>query len=137
MRTPIVRFRIEFAKDCHVGPGKIGLLEAIRECGSLSQAARNMGMSYRRAWLLVDSLRGAFREPVTLASTGGKGGGGAQVTKFGEALIDGYRELERDFAALAARRLQAILPAVTSGAVANTKLRPHLAAPRRKKAPTT
>src|ERR1700683_2147387 len=113
MATPVVRFRIDFADHSSVGPGKICLLEAIRDAGSLSQGARNIGMSYRRAWLLVESLKQSFREPVTLASTGGKDGGGMLVTEFGEALINNYRELERDFATLAARRLHAIIPTVT------------------------
>jgi molybdate transport system regulatory protein len=69
-------------------------------------------MSYRRAWLLVNSLKQSFREPVTVASTGGKDGGGMLVTEFGDALISNYRELERDFATLAARRLHAIIPTV-------------------------
>jgi molybdate transport system regulatory protein len=109
MATPVVRFRIDFAEHSSIGPGKIGLLEAIRDSGSLSQGARNMGMSYRRAWLLVESLRQSFREPVTVASTGGKDGGGMLVTEFGDALIRNYRDLERDFATLAARRLRAVI----------------------------
>ena len=112
MTAPGVRFRIDFAKNSSVGPGKIRLLEAIRDSGSLSRAARSIGMSYRRAWLLVNSLKQSFREPVTLASTGGKDGGGMLVTEFGDALISNYRELERDFATLAARRLHAIIPTV-------------------------
>jgi molybdate transport system regulatory protein len=72
MAGPVVRFRIDFAEHSSIGPGKIRLLEAIRDSGSLSQGARNIGMSYRRAWLLVESLRQSFREPVTVASTGGK-----------------------------------------------------------------
>ncbi len=112
MTAPGVRFRIDFAKNSSVGPGKIRLLEAIRDSGSLSRAARSIGMSYRRAWLLVNSLKQSFREPVTVASTGGKDGGGMLVTEFGDALINNYRELERDFATLAARRLHAIIPTV-------------------------
>ena len=69
MTTPVVRFRIDFAEYSSLGPGKIRLLEAIRDSGSLSQAARDMGMSYRRAWLLVESLKQSFREAVTVAST--------------------------------------------------------------------
>jgi molybdate transport system regulatory protein len=69
-------------------------------------------MSYRRAWLLVDSLKKSFREPVTAASTGGKDGGGMRVTEFGDALIKNYRELERDFATLVTQRLRAIVPTV-------------------------
>lgn len=112
MAAPAVRFRIDFAEHSSVGPGKIRLLEAIRDTGSLSQGARNIGMSYRRAWLLVESLKQSFREPVTVASKGGRAGGGMLVTEFGDALIKNYRELERDFATLAERRLQPIADAV-------------------------
>ena len=113
MAGPVVRFRIDFTEHSSVGPGKITLLEAIRDTGSLSQGARNVGMSYRRAWLLVESLRQSFREPVTVASTGGKDGGGMLVTEFGDALIKGYRQLERDFSTLAERRLHPIVATVS------------------------
>jgi molybdate transport system regulatory protein len=128
MAAPVVRFRIDFAEHSSVGPGKIRLLEAIRDCGSLSQGARNIGMSYRRAWLLVESLKQTFREPVTVASTGGKDGGGMLVTEFGEALIKNYRELERDFETLAARRLHAVIPTVIRhcGSDAKTSMRTKL-----------
>ena len=112
MRVPVIRFRIDFANDCYVGPGKIDLLEAIQRTGSLSQAARDLHMSYRRAWLLVDSLKSSFREAVTVAATGGKGGGGVTLTVFGQRLIKSYRALERDIALLAARRLREVSPAV-------------------------
>src|SRR5579883_2270854 len=112
MASPVVRFRIDFAEHGSLGPGKIRLLEAIRETGSLSQGARRMGMSYRRAWLLIESLKQTFKEPVTRASTGGKSGGGMLITEFGESLIASYRDLERDFATLAGRRLHALLPQV-------------------------
>ena len=112
MAAPVVRFRIDFAEHSSIGPGEICLLEAIRDSGSLSQGARNIKMSYRRAWLLVESLNRSFREPVTVASTGGKDGGGMLVTEFGDALIKSYRELERDFATMAARRLHPIVATV-------------------------
>ena len=112
MSNPVVRFRIDFADNANVGPGKIALLEAIRASGSLSQAARELHMSYRRAWLLVASLNGAFKMPVARTTTGGKGGGGAALTEFGEQLIRSYRALDRDISSLAARRLNQILPAV-------------------------
>jgi len=112
MLTPVVRFRIDFADHANVGPGKIALLEAIRNSGSLSQAARDLRMSYRRAWLLVASLNKSFAKPVSQATTGGKGGGGASLTKFGEQLIKSYRALDRDISLLAARRLNLIVPAV-------------------------
>ncbi len=112
MPASVVRFRIDFAEHSSVGPGKICLLEAIRDAGSLAQGARNIGMSYRRAWHLFESLKQSFREPVTAASTGGKDGDGMLVTEFGDALIKNYRELERDFATLAERRLHPIIATV-------------------------
>ena len=112
MATPVIRFRIDFAEHSSLGPGKIRLLEAIRESGSLSKAARELGMSYRRAWLLVESLKQSFREPVTVASTGGKDGGGMLITEFGAALVKSYRQLEQDFETLAARRFTGISSAV-------------------------
>ncbi|MES1196891.1 MAG: LysR family transcriptional regulator [Steroidobacter sp.] len=90
-----IRFRIDFNGKCSIGPGKIQLLEAITESGSLSQAARDMDMSYRRAWLLMDSLNNSFDTPVVNASTGGSGGGGATLTEFGRQLIDAYLALEK------------------------------------------
>jgi molybdate transport system regulatory protein len=122
MAAPVVRFRIDFAEHSSLGPGKVRLLEAIRDSGSLSPAARDIEMSYRRAWLLVESLKQSFREPVTVASTGGKDGGGMLVTEFGDALIKSYRELERDFETLAARRLHAINATVTRRSKSDSKI---------------
>jgi molybdate transport system regulatory protein len=116
MPAPLIRFRIDFASNCNVGPGKVELLEAIQRTGSLSQAARELRMSYRRAWLLVDSLKSSFREPVTVAATGGKGGGGVTLTAFGKRLIISYRALERDIALLAVRRLREVSPKVRARA---------------------
>ncbi len=79
-----------------------------------------MRMSYRRAWLLLESLNAAFREPTTVATTGGKGGGGVTVTQFGLSLISGYRELEDDIAKLAVQRLQHIIPLVHRHSAAAT-----------------
>jgi molybdate transport system regulatory protein len=94
---PLIRFRIDFAENANVGPGKIALLEEIRKCGSLSQAARQTGISYRRAWLLLDSLNKAFDEPAAVSQTGGRKGGGATITAFGLKLIERYREAEQRF----------------------------------------
>jgi molybdate transport system regulatory protein len=79
-------------------------------------------MSYRRAWLLVESLKQSFREPATLASTGGKDGGGMLVTEFGDALIKSYRELERDYATLAERRLHSIMATVVRHSKSGAKV---------------
>jgi molybdate transport system regulatory protein len=122
MAGPVVRFRIDFSEHSSVGPGKISLLEAIRDAGSLSQGAHNIGMSYRRAWLLVQSLKDSFREPVTVPSKGGKSGGGMLVTEFGDALIRNYRQLERDFATLAERRLNTITAKVNRRSKSGTKV---------------
>jgi len=73
--TPVIRIRIDFAENVHVGPGKIALLEAIKSTGSISDAARSLGMSYRRAWMLINSLKQGFSEAVTISATGGAGGG--------------------------------------------------------------
>ncbi|MGH8288396.1 MAG: winged helix-turn-helix domain-containing protein [Steroidobacteraceae bacterium] len=97
---PQIRFRVDFDDRCSVGVGKIRLLEAIEHTGSLSQAARDLGMSYRRAWLLIDSLNGEFDTPVINATVGGSGGGGAKLTSFGEELIEAYRRLESRLAPL-------------------------------------
>ena len=91
-----IRVRIDFDDAHSVGPGKIALLERMRDCGSLSQAARELDMSYRRAWQLLDSLNTSFNEPVIVTSIGGKGGGGSEITKFGLTLIDSYRALEKE-----------------------------------------
>ena len=96
-----VRFRVDFTTGCSIGPGKVALLEGIRDTGSLRQAARALGMSYRRAWLLLDELNHSFTAPATTATVGGAGGGGAQLTAFGESLIHAYRSLERDIESLA------------------------------------
>ncbi|HTX24324.1 MAG TPA: hypothetical protein VMD03_06690 [Steroidobacteraceae bacterium] len=100
-----VRLRIDLAPGSSIGPGKIALLEHIEASGSLSQAARELGMSYRRAWLLLDDLNHALAEPVSTASVGGAGGGGARLTEFGRKLIAAYRDVEHASHDVAAARL--------------------------------
>jgi len=94
MTYPRIRFRIDLGPKSSVGPGKIALLEQIERCGSLSQAARNLHMSYRRAWQLLDSLNNCFVAPVVLTAKGGRGGGGATLTLLGERLIHVYRAFD-------------------------------------------
>ena len=96
MRTPAVRFRVDFGRHEAVGPGKIALLEHIAASGSLSQAARELKMSYRRAWQLLDSLNRSFSERVALTSKGGRGGGGASLTPLGTELVSRYRAFDRE-----------------------------------------
>jgi molybdate transport system regulatory protein len=103
MSVPVVRFRLDFGRDEAVGPGKITLLEQIGRGGSLSQAARELKMSYRRAWQLMESVNSSFSEPAVLTHKGGLGGGGAALTPFGEQLIALYRAFDAEVQALAAR----------------------------------
>ena len=91
-----------------VGPGKVALLESVRTTGSISAAARAMGMDYKRAWLLIDSLNRAFATPTVERLAGGPGGGGARLTSFGEELLARYRRLETVSAKLAADDLKVL-----------------------------
>jgi molybdate transport system regulatory protein len=108
MPAPAVRFRVDFGRDVAIGPGKIALLEQIERGGSLSQAARELGMSYRRAWLLLDSLNHCFRERVAVCATGGRRGGGATLTGFGRQLVRVYREFDSETQLRAGRCFQSI-----------------------------
>lgn len=110
-----VRVRVDFTPTCSVGPGKIALLEAIEKSGSLSGAARAIGMSYRRAWLLLEELNGSFDEPATRSSVGGAGGGGVVLTPFGAELVHTYRTLERAIDAMGAKQLRGIADHAVSG----------------------
>ena len=89
-----LRLRLLFGPEIALGPGKIALLQAIQETGSISAAARRMNMSYRRAWMLVDTMNRCFRKPLVDASPGGKGGGGARVTDFGTTVLTRYQLME-------------------------------------------
>ena len=86
--------RLDLITGDKIGPGKIELLEAIRETGSISAGARKVGMSYRRAWLLVEQINTALQEPAVTGVTGGRQGGGAVVTPVGERIIKIYRSIE-------------------------------------------
>lgn len=98
--------RIDFGSAGALGPGKVRLLEAIHETGSISQAGRSLGMSYRRAWLLVDDLNRCFREPVVATQPGGARGGGAALTRFGRELVKKYRSIEAQAAAAGKKQLR-------------------------------
>lgn len=86
--------RVDVGGRRTLGPGKIRLLELVGELGSISAAARGMGMSYRRAWTLVESLNSTFRTPLVAAKPGGAGGGGAQLLPDGAEVVQLYRTLE-------------------------------------------
>ena len=107
---PRVQFRLRISRrgDIAVGPGKVDLLEAIDATGSISAAARSLGMSYRRAWLLVDTMNRCFRSPLVDPEAGGKRGGGARLTRQGRVVIRRYRRIERDAARAGAVDIRAL-----------------------------
>ncbi|QAU34335.1 winged helix-turn-helix domain-containing protein [Janthinobacterium sp. 17J80-10] len=103
------KLRVLRGDEIALGPGKVALLEAIAACGSISGAARAMGMSYRRAWLLVDTMNRSFSEPLVITSPGGSKGGGASVTQTGESVMAIYRAMQRRSEAAIQDDAQAIL----------------------------
>jgi molybdate transport system regulatory protein len=112
---PEIRFHIrggQGASPLAIGPGKIALLEAIRDTGSITAAARTLGMSYRRAWLLVDETNRCLVERAVAAAAGGPQGGGSVLTDAGRELVQCYRALEQETAAAVERQLGAMLRAL-------------------------
>lgn len=91
----IIRPRIAFGPVFAVGPGKIDLLRAVAANGSISGASRALDMTYKRAWLLIDTMNQGFGRPVVERSIGGRGGGGARLSSLGEALLRHYDDIER------------------------------------------
>jgi molybdate transport system regulatory protein len=89
-----IRLRVFLDPDIAIGPGKAEILEGIRETGSIAAAGRRMNMSYKRAWLLVDTMNACFREPLVATSRGGRTQGGAKLTETGETVLARYRRME-------------------------------------------
>ncbi len=113
-----LRLRILFGSNAMLGPGKAELLEHIRDTGSITAAGQCMGMSYKRAWGLVETLNATFREPVVVSSRGGASGGGARLTKTGVAVLAHYRRIEdrlRDVGADDLAALRRLLPDMADG----------------------
>jgi molybdate transport system regulatory protein len=119
----MVRFRVDFTEACSLGPGKIELLESIQKNGSLRQAAHALGMSYRRAWLLLDGLNHSFTEPVSTASIGGQGGGGVTLTPFGLEVIRCYRAAAEAIETVARQEVQPIAAKAVAAAPKDTGVR--------------
>ena len=97
-RSPAAgQFRVRITKgdDIAIGPGQVDLLEAIAETGSITAAAKKLGMSYRRAWMLVDTMNRCFKTPIVEAEAGGKRGGGTRLTATGSDVVRLYRSIER------------------------------------------
>ncbi len=102
---PELRIRIVFGDDAMLGPGKADLLERIGETGSIAAAGRSMAMSYKRAWMLVEEMNAAFRDPLVESTRGGPRGGGARLTDAGEVVLAHYRRLEEIMAEAGAARI--------------------------------
>jgi molybdate transport system regulatory protein len=102
------RLRIGTDRELSIGPGKVALLEAIRATGSISAAGRKLGMSYRRAWLLVDAMNKTFTGPVITTATGGREGGGTALTDLGAEIVERYRRIEALAEHVAAKEIRAL-----------------------------
>src|SRR4051794_4945769 len=112
--TPsLIRPRLYLGPELMVGPGKIALLKAVRETGSISAAARQLGMNYKRAWYLLDTLNQGFHQPVVEAAQGGRGGGGTRLTALGETLIASYTAIEAACAEASAPHVAALVALTT------------------------
>lgn len=98
--------RIYFREGERLGPGKVALLEAIDASGSITAAAKSLGMSYRRAWLLVEEMNAMFEPAVVETAHGGAKGGGAILTSFGREVVARYRRIEEALERVASRELQ-------------------------------
>jgi len=103
-----LRIRIVVGRILAVGPGRADLLAAIAETGSIAAAGRTMGMSYKRAWYLLDTMNHCFQEPLVHASKGGRGHGGARLTPVGEEVLRLYRAIETQAATAATVELSAL-----------------------------
>ncbi|MEZ5782790.1 MAG: LysR family transcriptional regulator [Rhizobiaceae bacterium] len=105
---PSISLRINLDPEGRLGPGKVDLLENIAAFGSISAAARGMDMSYKRAWDLVEEMNRLFPTPLVAAKTGGKKGGGAELTPAGLSVVTRFRAIERAALAVAEPHLAAL-----------------------------
>jgi molybdate transport system regulatory protein len=115
--APSLFIRVKFGDLGFIGPGKAQLLELIERHGSISAAGRAMGMSYRRAWMIIEELNTVFIAPLVAKQTGGSGGGGAVLTDLGREVTEGYRRIESAAARCAAEELTML-----AGRLAHPKL---------------
>ena len=106
--TPSLSIRIDLETGGRIGPGKIQLVENIRSCGSIIAAGRVMNMSYRRAWGLVNEINRICNRTAVQRWEGGKGGGGAMLTPFGESLLARYRKIENSAGRAVGKELRAL-----------------------------
>ena len=104
-----LRMRVTCGASVALGPGKVALLETLRQTHSINAAAKQLGMSYRRAWQLVDEINASLREPAVVSAVGGSHGGGSQLTAVGEAVVATYRRIEQAALAHCARDVERLL----------------------------
>jgi len=88
------RLRIVLGPDMSIGPGKAAILEEVKATGSIAAAGRSMGMAYKRAWYMVDTMNKSFKEPLIITVKGGKSGGGSCLSELGEEVLKRYRKME-------------------------------------------
>jgi molybdate transport system regulatory protein len=112
---PSLSLRINLDPEGRIGPGKIELLEQIAAFGSISAGARQMKMSYKHAWDLVEEMNRLFGKPVVSAQTGGRKGGGAQLTPVGMAIVNRFRAIERAATAASAEQMSALQAEINAG----------------------
>ena len=93
--SKFLKIKIEVNDNLNIGPGKIALMESIISCGSISSAAKKMGMSYRKAWKLVNQINNASNVKIIITNTGGKGVGGTKVSSDGISFIKAFRNIEK------------------------------------------
>ncbi|GAA3590681.1 LysR family transcriptional regulator [Flavivirga amylovorans] len=102
------RIWIESENNVLLGEGRVHLLKAIQETGSLSKAAKSLSISYKKAWQLLDSVNKSAKKPVTINSIGGKGGGGAELTEYGKSLVNAFDEINKNCWAFLDKQLEKI-----------------------------
>jgi molybdate transport system regulatory protein len=103
-----LRIRLMLGDEIALGPGKADLLEGISETGSIAAAGRRLGMSYKRAWQLVETMNRCFRNPLVVAAKGGKGGGGASITDEGRRVLGLYRRMQMQATTATRKELAAL-----------------------------
>ena len=104
------QLRLMLGEEIAFGPGKADLLDAIRDTGSISGAGKKMGMSYRRAWLLVAAMNHCFQQPLVDTAKGGSQGGGTKLTAVGEQVLQQYRTLQAEVATITEKHFQTLKP---------------------------